>query len=173
MTPPKREVLLLTALLAVLAIASVWSTWASSRASASAVAAEDRLASVAGLTARIEALRERPERTRGVAMPVERLAATIESAATSAGIEPRKLVRVDPQPPRAVADQPYEVHRTDVQLEGVELTDALSFLDVIAAAEDGQLAVGSLRFTAPRRGSGGWRLSVTLRQTIYKPRSDV
>ncbi|MEM1208365.1 MAG: hypothetical protein AAGI54_03775 [Planctomycetota bacterium] len=170
MTRTQRELFLIAALVALLAFAAAWAVAAERRSAQRLVEARAQADGISRLAAEIADLKDRPVKVQGSAMPVERLAAGVESAAAAAGIDARRVVRIDPQPPRPIADRPYEIHHTAVQLQGVAFLQALAFLDAVETAADQPVIVTAVRLAAPRRDAAdGWRLTATLSQTVYNP----
>ena len=111
------------------------------------------------------------------------LARLIEHAADQAGVPRRALDRIWPQPPRRVADTPYQRAATQLLLRDVTLPQAARFLAGLATAST-PLSIDSLRLSAPRSASGPgtdgtgdaepetWTLEATVSQMYYQPAAE-
>ena len=138
---------------------------------ARAEAARDELLECRELAIRIHALSRRPS----LATEHERLAAEttglVERAAGAAGIAPRGLARITPEPPQRVEDTVYKEKPVRVVLKRATLKQIVTFLHQLAAAADQGLQARSLRLDVSQAGAAGGAgdAEVVVAYLIYDP----
>ncbi len=94
----------------------------------------------------------------------------IESAAGSAKIDAKNLIRITPEPPRRLADTVYKEKPTHVFFKNISLRQLVTFIYGLLDDRRG-LNAKSIRITSPRPEDTGltWTVELTLTYLIYDP----
>lgn len=175
---PRRERLAWIVLLGLLAVAAGWSVRSMQQQRSGMETAAEALHEAGHYADRIARLEHQPQRAGARRMPVNQLTQMIEQCVEAAGIEPGRLDRVWPEPPRRLGDSPYQESVTRILLRRVTLEQLIELLRAIDRAEQ-RLTVSMLRLTAPRGvddleqpGPGYWTVELNISYLIYAPRGD-
>lgn len=120
------------------------------------------------LIGQITALRDQPEIAEAEELEPTALTHQIEAARAAADIPADALIRILPQPSRAVGDSGYSQVATEVLINDVTLRQLVHFLIEVTQGE-GQLSVTRLRLSGDRGSVVGeiWDSEVTLTYLVY------
>lgn len=168
---------LLLALLATIAGFALWACgWRFAECQAELQNAQLALQRSRGLALQIERLRTVPDRAASESRSEQALAEAIERAAQQAGIGKQQIARIEPQPPRRVADTDYVEHATTAQIDSVTLAQLANWLVQLKQGDLRQLRVSAVRIAAPYQttaeaGAESWNVEVTLTYLVYSPKN--
>ena len=168
----KRHRLMVATIVGALLLLVGWSWfYLDGRRDAARAAGED-LAACRALAGRIAELRTRPAVAGTQEMGAADLARRIEQAASAAQFPQENIERIDPEPPRQVAETNYRQIPTRVRLRHVNLQQALTFLHTLGSDATNPLRVEQVRLSAPPGEETGdrWTIESTLCYTVYSPR---
>ena len=121
---------------------------------------------------KIRTLRHQKQRAQLKSKPTDELNRRLDAWAAEAGVEPARLVRIEPQEPRRVGDTNYLEQVTELELTGVPLAQIVKLAQLAESSETG-LQLTSLRMSPPRTVAEEelWNAELALTYFIYAPKT--
>ena len=170
MNTSRRMILWLSLLGLLLMLACGWSYAQLAAAREGKLAVEADCREGQRLAGELRQMQSQPALASGAERQAEELARQIEAANQKAGIDPRNLISIRPEPAQRVGESVYKAKPTQVQLKNVTLQQLAGFLYALTGPGS-QLAAPSLRVTAPREADTleTWTAEVTVSYLLYDP----
>ena len=166
----QRNTILWSVGLALLLAATFWAHGRLTKASLAADQAANDLAECRTLAAQIGEIKDRPR----VASEQEKLAgettAMIDAAATAAGIDQRRVVRIAPESPQRLGESVYKEKPIAVRLRDVTLRQVVKMSHALLTPNPG-LRVKTMRLAAPTPDdtTDRWTVELTITYLLYDP----